>query len=183
MSKHKLDYDGSKATQGRVAFESFCYAASKTGCKLFKTTKEEDCKHVDCKLETWDNRTIFVDVKSRKKAKKDGYPQDDWLIMEIRGSSGEDGSGWLRSGDSTHIAFELSDRFVVMNKKKLEKRVDELIYHDSFVDNLDDCEYRIYGRRSHMKSLPESLENWKGDEITKVELSKLLNLVEYEFYK
>ena len=58
-----------------------------------------------------------MDVKSRKRtSRKDKKFNDDWIWLEYRNVQGK--NGWL-AGESTHIAFERANEFVLVPRENL----------------------------------------------------------------
>lgn len=90
---------------------------------IFATKFQDMKEHWDVKLVN-KGKTILTDVKAMKKIHRwDESPSDDKHYIELKNGSGYD--GWLYAGKADCYAFETKDSYVVVDKKPLQKFIDE----------------------------------------------------------
>lgn len=161
----KFDKNNQCKAAGDKAENLFSKIAASKGFKCYEASKEENIyKHIDFYLEGKD-KTISVDVKSRKKTnRKDSKFNDEWVWIEIKNVRGA--KGWLH-GSADFICFERSDDFVLIPRKSLIKIVNQHVRFDlSMVDKAYQAKNRIYqrfGRRDEITQIQmENITNYKG---------------------
>lgn len=106
------------------------------------SVKDKDIK------EHWDVEiSIKVDVKGLKRVNRNDYEtNENYHFIELVNVNGE--LGWLYGG-ATHFAFEMDEYWVVVEKNRLQKMIEEKV-EDIYVYNSDEslyCKYQREGRK------------------------------------
>ena len=98
--------------------------------KTLHSTKNQDYKeHWDVKLIN-NKKNILIDVKAMKKIKRsDEKVNENYHYVELKNGAGY--NGWLYSGKANCIAFEMINKWIVVDKTKLIKLI-----NDKCLDNL-----------------------------------------------
>lgn len=142
--------------EGTLAQEHFIKFAERDGYKCVRANNYQDRhEHWDVML-VKDDKVARVDVKMFKESHKSGYT---WV--ELQAVNGK--KGWVK-GKAHVIAFELEDRFILVNRLKLCKMVEKKIMNPTgyvYVKpkNLGDIAYHRYrrmGRRDILMIVPFS---------------------------
>lgn len=123
--------------------------------KIVVATQDENIReHTDFKLITTHN----IDVKSLKKiSRSDAEVQEDYHYLEIKNVRGEHSS--LYNDFTTHLAFELFDCYILVEKEKLQDLVKRKVKKE-FVTQAKDSLYKLYQRegRKDIITLVKSLD-------------------------
>lgn len=162
--QNKYDTTGSAFSLGENAEVSFVKSARKAEMKITKASKQDEFKHIDFFIETNNNLKFSVEVKSRKKIKRnDEKVNDDLLWIEFKNVRGM--RGWLY-GSADMVAFEREFDFVLVNRKLLARLCEKLCDLTKF--NIDSRTplYTAYQRRDRqdllsMIKMSDILENIK----------------------
>lgn len=170
IEKNKFDKDGKSAEEGFAAEKTFTEIARSKGLIIQEATKEENMlEHIDYYLKGKD-KTVSVDVKSRKRtSRKNKSFNDEWIWIEIKNVQGR--NGWLY-GKADFIAFETENEFLLCPRKSIINIVNSFVRFDlSMVDRAYQAKYRIYQRHK------------RRDQITQInikEILKIKNLVKWK---
>lgn len=160
----KFDKNNLCKISGEKAENLFSSISNAKGFKCIEASREENIhKHIDFYLEGKD-KTVSVDVKSRKKTnRKDSKFNDEWVWVELKNVRGS--KGWLY-GSADFICFERESDFVLIPRKSLINIVNESVRFDlSMVDKAYQAKYRIYQRSG------------RRDQITQIEMA---NIIKYK---
>jgi UDP-N-acetylmuramyl pentapeptide synthase len=143
LIKNRFDYTGESYELGLQAENKFVTYMKNKGWEVKNSTFKEDTQsHIDFHL-TKDGKTIKVDVKSEKKINRsDSNTQTEKLWCEILNVQGN--NGWL-NGESSHIAFQDGDSYLIVDRERLKERVYSLNTGKQ-VKNAADALYNLYTR-------------------------------------
>jgi hypothetical protein len=150
---------------GQAVERNLARVAQRQGWVTVEATKQQDMReHWDVCLVSPTER-LRVDVKARKKeSRSNSTTQDQWVWLELHGVN-PGNAGWLYGGLAELIAFERTDDFVLVERKRLIRRVEELVPRDSkWVDWASDAKYKLYGRKD------------RADIITMIEMHHLVEI-------
>lgn len=168
--RNKYDTTGSSFALGENAESTFVASVQKAGMKITKSSKQDEFKHIDFYVETSDKLKFSVEVKSRKKVKRnDEKVNDDLLWIEFKNVRGM--RGWLY-GSADLIAFEREFDFVMVNRKLLARLCEKLCDLTKLNVDLKMPLYTGYQRRDRsdllsLIKMSDILENIKFSLITK----------------
>jgi len=155
---NKYDRGGKCSVEGHNAEKSFVELAEEKSFEVTPATRKANMfSHIDFILERIiegeaEPLTLKVDVKARKRtSRKDKKFNDDWIWLEFRNVQGK--NGWL-AGESTHIAFERANEFVVVprenlfnwSKKAIAERNGGKMNVKCKAKNARDARYKYYTR-------------------------------------
>lgn len=149
---HKYDHRGSLES-GNNAETLFDKTAKNMGYKVIKATSEQDME------EKWDrllykgddmysiekHKMYRVEIKGLKRIKFNERVQDKYTWIELHGV-GEEDDGWLYGGMSDIIAFERTDKFILVKRLKLIDLVNKLVDFGRIVEEPEEAEYKVYHR-------------------------------------
>ncbi len=122
--KSIYDKTGESFESGDKAESSFETAARKAGLSCSKSSFEDEIRHIDFWVEGKKLPKMAVDVKSRKKVKRnDDKLNDEVVWIEFANVQGK--KGWLY-GDSKIIAFEREFDFLLVDRKLLAQLCENL---------------------------------------------------------
>lgn len=122
--RNKYDTTGGSFKLGENAESAFVDAAKKSGMQITKSSRQDEFRHIDFHIETADKVQFSVEVKSRKKIKRnDSNVNDELLWIEFKNVRGM--RGWLY-GSADLIAFERENDFVMVNRKLLARLCERL---------------------------------------------------------
>ena len=154
--KNKRDFYNSLA-EGNKAADLFVDAAVKKGYAVVRSSKWQDIN------EHWDYmiqkkypsqkgvRAYKVEVKAMKRIEyQDREPQAELIWIELHGVRERD-QGWL-NGKADLIAFEQSDHFIVVRRKKLKGLV-EYLASTKKVSRTSEALYCLYSRKGRNDQL------------------------------
>jgi hypothetical protein len=129
MERNKHDIRGALEL-GIRAEKLFAKTCCQNGTPVVKASPEDnELRHIDFWRE-YNGGRWGVDVKSLKRVHgTDNRIQDRFVWLEFKGV--EDTKGWLYGSYAVHIAFELKDSFVIVNRKDLIALGERLVDRDS----------------------------------------------------
>jgi len=124
MYANKYDSNGS-AQMGHDAEQSFEKLITEYGREWEKSNfYQETREHWDYKVKDGEKESK-VDIKAMKKFnRKDTEPRDDIVWIEFKNVNGNE--GWLY-GKADYIAFQIKEGFLMVNRKALVTRCEELV--------------------------------------------------------
>lgn len=156
--------------QGIKGEKNFEITAKECGWSIIEATKNQDyLLHIDFIIEGF-NKRFTVEVKAMKKiSRSDDDYQDEWIWLELRGSNYT--PGWIYGGHADLIAFEQSDCFILVDRKKLIKLISEKVDPMKRVDRPFKAHYKAYSRKDI------------GDLVTLVHRDDILDIMELRFEK
>lgn len=135
------------------------------GWSVTRSTRKQDMhEHWDFCMMNDTHGMFLTDVKSKKKLNR--YDKDynyDWTWLELHGVN-KNNTGWIYGAKSDLIAFELEHHFMLIEREKIIKVIDEMVDKDSIVEKATEAKYKIYQR------------NDRYDELTLVETEILKDL-------
>ena len=100
--KNERDKTGEAFSLGENAESSFVQTCNKYGYKTSKSSRSEEFKHIDFHLETPENHKFSIEVKSRKKVKRNDSSVNDELVwVEFKNIIGA--RGWLYEIGRAHV--------------------------------------------------------------------------------
>jgi len=167
--RNKYDTTGSSFALGQNAESSFVAAIQKGGSKITESSKQDQFKHIDFYIETFDNLKFSVEVKSRKKVKrKDDKVNDDLIWIEFKNVAGK--RGWLY-GAADLIAFERENDFVMVNRKSLARLCEKLCDLTKLNTDVSMPLYTGYQRRGRL------------DMLSLIKMSDILDNIRYTLIK
>ena len=131
-------------TRGKTTEALFASTMSNAGYTVTKSSTGEDIKaHIDFYIENEEGR-FAVDVKGRRKLKKDDFPEDiDWVFLEVKNVAGND--GWLL-GRADLIAFERDEGFVIVPRLELLEIAKKKCNLNDIAYKASAAQYRAYSR-------------------------------------
>lgn len=164
---HKYDRRGS-LDSGNRAEKLFDKIAISMGFNVMRATLEQDM------VEKWD-RLLYkglktsggmyrVEIKGLKRVKWSERLQDTWTWIELHGVNEED-DGWLYGGKSDIVAFQRSNKFLLVERSKLIDLVNILVDFGKTVDKPENAEYKIYNRDTRPYEKTTMIELSKIEEI------------------
>lgn len=143
--RNKFDRSGEAAASGFAAEASFEKSAQSKNMKVTKASRKENMSHIDYFVE-YQNKTVSVDVKSRKKIKRsDSAINDEFIWIEFKNVQGK--RGWLY-GKADFIAFEREDHFLLVKRSLLAKLCEKLVDLSKINENPRFPLYSAYQRRN-----------------------------------
>jgi len=144
--QHNLDKHDC-ADRGFSAEVIFKQLAEEKGYAVRVACREEQFSHVDFVLNK-DNKEWRVDVKGAKKiSRTNEKPCFEHTWIEKKNCRGQ--NGWIL-GESSHIAFELENEFIIVSRKDLLELVEKLCDFNKLVTQSKKalyCGYRRFGRQ------------------------------------
>lgn len=147
MYQNKHDKTGQCAQTGKRAEDLFRDLAEKRGYTVQISSREQQFNHIDFILEKGGQKWK-IDVKGAKKlSRKNDDPCFKHIWIEKKNCRGQ--NGWIL-GESSHIAFELENEFVIVSRKDLLELVEKLCNFDKIVTQSKKalyCGYRRFGRQ------------------------------------
>jgi len=181
--KNKFDTKGDCSANGHKAEVLFKNLAIKRNWVVKEAEKSDNIhKHIDFFIyHKHADLALKIDVKSRKKiSRKDKSFNNEWTWLEYKNVKGH--AGWLL-GESSHIAFEREDEFVVVPREELflwsKKAMAEhngcngKVTINCKAKNAEDARYKYHQRRKDLVTLVKYQD--MIDNISNVEIwNKLL---------
>jgi hypothetical protein len=158
---YKQQYDDGDNSEQR--FKRIMESYGKT---VKESTEEQNMfDHIDFFIH--DNGIVYsVDVKgpkgkNRQDPNKAAKPANvSWNFVEFKNIKGNPGSLY---GKADFIAFEVTEGFVIANRKSLINYCDTVVDKNTFVDRAEYAKYKMYSRTK-----------WGNkDEISYIEISKI----------
>jgi len=145
-----------------MARELFKDASSRSGWSATVANISTDSKeHWGFLIQKENEASRLVDVRSRKRLNRsDIEPQDEWQWIELHGVQPND-NGWLFNRKSEWIAFETATSFIIVDRKRLIRFVEENVDMTSLVTAPSEARYKVYSR------------NKRSDALTLVETKRL----------
>ena len=178
---------------GQRAELQFASIAKSKGWHVRSATRHQNIfNHIDFFISANAN-TYSVDVKAQKKESRNLHQQDEWHVIEFVGvvhpattivnfsentfdplnpnfSLGSGRHGWIY-GDATMIAFEMSDEFVIVNRKRLLRHCANLINFSRRVLVSQYAKYCVYSRKD------------RGDLVSYIHKNDLYNICYLQWKK
>ncbi len=124
---------------------------------------QEQVSHID-----WICNKGTIDVKSMKRVNRSGDIQSKVVWIEFKGNSGR--KGWLY-GKQDYIAFETTDKYVLVFRKDLQELCEKMCDLKSKVEEAKDALYKIYTRKG------------KFDEISLINFDDLYKIKNFSIKK
>lgn len=147
------------ARKYRVQEIEFAALAAQFGDVSFSTLDEDIHEHWDVKLINKGN-TILFDVKGMKKRNREDDTADDSIhYVELFNVSGK--KGWLY-GNADCFAFETTDQYIVVEKKRLQDFIAEK------------CKDKVHSNKPELYKLYK--RDGRNDLIVLVETSELIKI-------
>lgn len=164
---NKFDHRGC-LDSGNRAEELFDKLAKLNGFNVIKATLEQDM------TEHWDrllyrgimsNEGMYrVEIKGLKRIKWNERIQDIWTWVELHGVNEKD-DGWLYGGRSDIVAFQRSNKFLLVERSKLIGLVNELVDMGKIAEKPENAEYKVYHRNTRPYERSTMIELSKIEEI------------------
>jgi len=131
--KNKYDQTGESSNMGSSAEQQFKQIAEKLSNKVIDASLEEQFNHIDFHIVNKFKRSCTVDVKARKKIKRENNNvEDDVVWIEFKNVQGK--NGWIY-GSATLIAFEQEHSFLIVGRKALANLCEKIINLDKIDTN------------------------------------------------
>jgi hypothetical protein len=157
---NQFDPTGEQAERGRTAEDIFKRSAEAEGWRVEESTPQQDMyDHIDFTIE-WvglpelhhkrivgDGAKFTVDVKSGG--------TDKFVWLEIRNVHGH--AGWLY-GEADFIAFQREKGFLLVDRKKLQRWVEENVAKE-YVTRKQDALMKVYTRQGR-KDMITKVQNY-----------------------
>jgi hypothetical protein len=122
--RNKHDKTGSASDLGENAENLFLSAAKKNNWEIQEVSKSDQFNHIDYRVQLAPNHWAAVEVKSRKRIKRnDKNVNDDLVWVEFKNVRGY--RGWLY-GKADFIAFERENDFLIVNRKLFARLCEKL---------------------------------------------------------
>lgn len=122
--RNKYDKTGSASELGDNAEKLFFLLAKKNKWEIEEASQADQFKHIDYYVNISPSSTISVEVKSRKKIKRnDKAVNDDFIWVEFKNVRGH--RGWLY-GKADCIAFEREEDFLIVNRRLFARLCEKL---------------------------------------------------------
>ena len=167
--RNKYDQTGDSFQLGLDAESAFVAAAQKEGMRVEKSSKRDEFKHIDFYIHTPSNLKFSVEVKSRKKIKRnDDKVNDEFLWVEFKNVQGL--RGWLY-GSADLVAFERENDFVLVNRKLLARLCEKLCDLTKINVDVKMPLYTGYQRRGRL------------DLVSLIKMSDILTNIKYSVFK
>ena len=122
--RNKYDTNGSASQLGENAENLFLNAARSNGWDISDASRQDQFNHIDYYVQISPSSKISVEVKSRKKIKRnDKAVNDDFIWVEFKNVRGN--RGWLY-GKADCIAFEREHDFLIVNRRLFARLCEKL---------------------------------------------------------
>ena len=148
-----------------------------TGAK--PSSSDDNIKHID-----YIYNDMLVDVKGNKESARNGY-----LLIEFISVNGS--YGWChKKSKATHIAFQMENGFILVNKDDLRKKTLSLCKINDFdvLDDIIECVYRgnnLIDKFNGYENIKYQLFGRKNrkDVFTYIEINDILDLPKIIIYE
>ena len=164
---------------GKKSEENFINAVRKCGYKTFSYSKYVDYKyHIDVGIQK-DYNILHVDVKGVKEGFDEG-----WTWIELKNVEGK--TGWLYAKYMSHIAFDMGDYYLLVDRYKLLDIVEK---NRNIAITEDDGDYLYYEKqnlkyyRRYRRLSSSTKDRILKDEIIKVPFNDVVEAVVEKFIK
>lgn len=166
--------------RGRDNERSFAQVIRKTGGYCHKASVFDDrVRHIDfyCRHPMMNGQMVSVECKSMKKLQRsDPKPNPDMVFLEIRGvpqPNGDMNKGWLFGGHADFIAFQHTHGYYLFLRRHLIIIADKIYQSNIWCEHSHQALEKLYARKH--------LNGYRGDIVTYVSLSKLINCFPHHF--
>lgn len=125
---------------------------------------QDSSQHIDGFV---DDRSY--DVKAMKKVGRGDHSSQDALFwMELHGVREKD-LGWLYGGKASHIAFEVTEGFVIVPRAQLAAKVEQLVDREAAATSAAGALHKVYRRPGRFDELTlltrQEVETCEGTEL------------------